>query len=406
MSRMDRYKKIHEETSKKESLFARKQIINNDETGKSAHHKIDDYQEDRAATESPYKKRNKKSLPRFDITKRNNSQTNHNGRNNKEYGNSAEPKNTKTIHQVKSQKTKKPKKKHPVIRFIIGLLLFLLIYSGVAFAMGKMAASSDREISKQEAETFNGFTAADGANNILLLGSDSRKGETARADTIMVLQLDGPSKKPKLISFMRDTLVDIPGVGQNKINASYAYGGADLVRQTLSQNFGLECKYYAVVDFKSFEKVIDTLFPGGVAINAEKDMSTNLEVPIKKGQQDMDGLHLLQYARFRMDEEGDFGRVRRQQQVMNAIFSQMKSPLAIAKLPYAAGKVLGYTGTDLKTSFLVKNSFRILKGAGGIDRLTVPAKDTWEYGTTAEAGSVLVIDKAANKTAINNFLAK
>lgn len=406
MSRMDRYKKIHEETSKKESLFARKQIINNDETEKSAHHKIDDYQEDRAATESPYKKRNKKSLPRFDITKRNNSQTNHNGRNNKEYGNSAEPKNTKTIHQVKSQKTKKPKKKHPVIRFIIGLLLFLLIYSGVAFAMGKMAASSDREIPKQEAETFNGFTAADGANNILLLGSDSRKGETARADTIMVLQLDGPSKKPKLISFMRDTLVDIPGVGQNKINASYAYGGADLVRQTLSQNFGLECKYYAVVDFKSFEKVIDTLFPGGVAINAEKDMSTNLEVPIKKGQQDMDGLHLLQYARFRMDEEGDFGRVRRQQQVMNAIFSQMKSPLAIAKLPYAAGKVLGYTGTDLKTSFLVKNSFRILKGAGGIDRLTVPAKDTWEYGTTAEAGSVLVIDKAANKTAINNFLAK
>lgn len=409
MSRMDRYKEIHEETNKKESLFARKQIKDGDSVKKTDYQQNDAHQEEPPMAEADRKNRSKKSLPSFGI-KKNKKKTNQNytGINTGNNGNNSynETGNKKEPRQVKPKKIKKSKKKHPVIRFIIGLLLFLLVYSGVAFAMGKMSASSDKEIPKQETEAFNGFTSADEANNILLLGSDSRKGETARADTIMVLQLDGPSKKPKLISFMRDTLVDIPGVGQNKINASYAYGGADLVRQTLAQNFGLECKYYAVVDFKSFEKVIDTLFPGGVAINAEKNMSTNLEVPIQKGQQNMDGLHLLQYARFRMDEEGDFGRVRRQQQVMNAIFSQMKNPLAIAKLPYAAGKVLGYTGTDLKTSFLVKNSFSILKGASGVDRLTVPAKDTWEYGNTAEAGSVLVVDKEANRTAINNFLAK
>lgn len=406
MSRMDRYKKIHEETKKKESVFARKQLTDK-ELEKAAYEEEKRNQEDFSTTNEEYNARSKKAQGNFEIKTKGFKARNSHPRNlrNKNKPKSVQ-KDEEQQRQVKKEKKIKPKKKHPIFRFIIGLILLLLVYSGVAFALGKMSAASDSEIPKQEVENFNGFTSADGANNILLLGSDSRKGETARADTIMVLQLDGPSKKPKLISFMRDTLVDIPGVGQNKINAAYAYGGADLVRQTISQNFGLECKYYAVVDFKSFEKVIDTLFPGGVAINAEKDMSTNLEVPIKKGQQNMDGLHLLQYARFRMDEEGDFGRVRRQQQVMDAIFSQMKNPLAIAKLPYAAGKVLGYTGTNLKTSFLVKNSLHILKGASGIDRLTVPAKDTWEYGNTAEAGSVLVVDKEANQKAINNFLAK
>lgn len=116
----------------------------------------------------------------------------------------------------------------------------------------------------------------------MILGSDTRGEDAGRADTIMVLQLDGPSHKPKLISFMRDSFVTIPGVGQNKINSAYAYGGADLVRQTLVENFGIDCQYYAKVDFKSFEKVIDALFMNGVKIDAEKDL--NLDgVDIKKG---------------------------------------------------------------------------------------------------------------------------
>ena len=87
---------------------------------------------------------------------------------------------------------------------------------------------------------------------------------------------------------MRDTFVDIPGVGPNKINAAYAYGGAELVRETLKQNFNLDTKYYAKVDFQSFEKIVDSMFPKGVKIDAEK--SLNLDgVDIEKGQQVMDG---------------------------------------------------------------------------------------------------------------------
>jgi len=302
------------------------------------------------------------------------------------------------------QPKQKKKRKHPVLRIVVRVLLVLFAYSLIAFLVGRQVARSDAAFATTDEETFNGTAAANGARNILLIGSDSREGEAGRADTIMVLQLDGPSKQPKLLSFMRDTLVTIPGYGENKINAAYAFGGADLVRQTLAENFGLETNYYAKVDFRSFEKVIDTLFPSGVAINAEKDMSKNLEVAIKQGQQQMNGLELLQYARFRMDEEGDFGRVRRQQQVMDAIFSEMKNPLAILKLPYAAGKVLGYASTNLPMSFLLKNTFSIARGAGGVDSLTVPVADSWQYGSSASAGSVLVVNLETNQQAIRNFL--
>ncbi|MEB6086852.1 LCP family protein [Enterococcus casseliflavus] len=422
MSRMEKNKKLHERLEKessqaaKESIFARreakrrKQRVRPSDSTSSADEPVRDilYQN----TEHP-----RASDPRAAQSSREQSQV---GIKKSEGRKSAIPPLSAqgpAMHQGQEQSKQKPqklkkskqpkqkkKRKHPVLRIVVRVLLVLFAYSLIAFLVGQQVARSDAAFAMTDEETFNGTAAANGARNILLIGSDSREGEAGRADTIMVLQLDGPSKQPKLLSFMRDTLVTIPGYGENKINAAYAFGGADLVRQTLAENFGLETNYYAKVDFRSFEKVIDTLFPSGVAINAEKDMSKNLEVAIKQGQQQMNGLELLQYARFRMDEEGDFGRVRRQQQVMDAIFSEMKNPLAILKLPYAAGKVLGYASTNLPMSFLLKNTFSIARGAGGVDSLTVPVADSWQYGSSASAGSVLVVNLETNQQAIRNFL--
>lgn len=266
-------------------------------------------------------------------------------------------------------------------------------------------AEHDTSLPSVTTESFDGVQSSSGAHNILILGSDTRGEDAGRADTIMVLQLDGPAHKPKLISFMRDSFVTIPGVGQNKINAAYAYGGADLVRQTIKENFGLDCQYYAKVDFKSFEKVVDALFMNGIKIDAEKDL--NLDgVDIKKGVQKMDGHTLLQYARFRKDEEGDFGRVRRQQQVMNTIFSQLKNPLNLIRAPYAAGKAIGYTSTDVSSFFIIKNLLSIARGVGGVDRLSVPVEGSWNFGNSSYAGSILVIDNDANRAAISDFLSK
>lgn len=422
MSRMEKNKKLHERLEKessqaaKESIFARReakrrnQRVRPSDSTSSADEPVRDILSQN--TEHP-----RASDPRAAQSSRKQSQV---GIKKSEGRKSAIPPLSAqgpAMHQGQEQSKQKPqklkkskqpkqkkKRKHPVLRIVVRVLLVLFAYSLIAFLVGQQVARSDAAFATTDEETFNGTAAANGARNILLIGSDSREGEAGRADTIMVLQLDGPSKQPKLLSFMRDTLVTIPGYGENKINAAYAFGGADLVRQTLAENFGLETNYYAKVDFRSFEKVIDTLFPSGVAINAEKDMSKNLEVAIKQGQQQMNGLELLQYARFRMDEEGDFGRVRRQQQVMDAIFSEMKNPLAILKLPYAAGKVLGYASTNLRMSFLLKNTFSIARGAGGVDSLTVPVADSWQYGSSASAGSVLVVNLETNQQAIRNFL--
>ena len=414
MSRMEKNKKLHERLEKessqaaKESIFARReakrrnQRVRPSDSTSSADERVGDipYQN----TEHP-----RASDSRAAQSSREQSQV---GAIKSEGRKSAIPPlsaQRPAMHQSQEQskqkpsklkKTKQPKqkkkRKHPVLRIVVRVLLVLFAYSLIAFLVGQQVARSDAAFATTDEESFNGTAAANGARNILLIGSDSREGEAGRADTIMVLQLDGPSKQPKLLSFMRDTLVTIPGYGENKINAAYAFGGADLVRQTLAENFGLETNYYAKVDFRSF--------PSGVAINAEKDMSKNLEVAIKQGKQQMNGLELLQYARFRMDEEGDFGRVRRQQQVMDAIFSEMKNPLAILKLPYAAGKVLGYASTNLPMSFLLKNTFSIARGAGGVDSLTVPVADSWQYGSSASAGSVLVVNLETNQQAIRNFL--
>lgn len=118
---------------------------------------------------------------------------------------------------------------------------------------------------------------------------------------------------------MRDIYADIPGYGKHKINSAYALGGPKLLRKTLDKNLGINPEYYAVVDFTGFEKMIDELMPEGVPINVEKDMSKNIGVSLKKGNHRLNGKELLGYARFRHDPEGDFGRVRRQQQVMQTL---------------------------------------------------------------------------------------
>lgn len=409
-TRKERYKKLHEDLEKesKGTLFARRQLNQEnkeklgeeDWDGSQMSTEETNYQPSQDSFEQPRTNQGNKTGSGNFNQRRPSGNFDGNGNGGKppknRFGAQAKP---PRIPKVKNKK----RRRHPVLSFLLKLVLVLLVYCVGAFTLGKITANQQSVLSNQELKTFNGMTASDGANNILLLGSDSREGETARADTVMVLQLDGPSHKPKLVSFMRDTLVTIPGYGQTKLNAAYAYGGAELVRQTLSQNFGIDCKYYTIVDFISFESVIDTLFPKGVEIDAEKDMSSHIDVPITAGLQMMDGHTLLQYARFRMDEEGDFGRVRRQQQVMNTIFSSMKNPLVLAKLPYAAGKVMGEAATDLPMTFLLKNTFSIARGAGGVDRLSVPIDNSWSYGTDDYGGSVLVVNKEQNQQAIKDF---
>ncbi|MEG2254601.1 MAG: LCP family protein [Vagococcus sp.] len=310
---------------------------------------------------------------------------------------------------TKPPKAKKPKKKRKKTRIFLMVLLVVVILCTFGYFKGYMATKMDKNNQQPDVGNFVGEKSTDGSTNILLLGSDSRGEDQGRSDTIMIAHYDKKNKQPKIVSIMRDTFVPIPtkdGVEYNKINAAYAYGGPELVRQTIKQTFGIPIQYYAIVNFESFPKIVDTLAPGGLKIDAEKDLEVEGTV-IKKGPQKMNGHEALQYARFRKDEEGDFGRVRRQQQVMSALVSTSLSPLNAWHIPEALGKVRGYTQTDIPFSFYPSAGMNYLFSSHKpLEILTVPVKDTWTDGYYDYAGSVLEIDEGANKAAINEFFNK
>ena len=239
----------------------------------------------------------------------------------------------------------------------------------------------------------------------------------------------------KLVSFMRDTLIHIDGVSNEytdpsqadyydqKLNSAYTIGeqnhnrGADYVRQMLKDNFDLDIKYYALVDFQTFATAIDTLFPNGVSMNAQfstidGEKVTEVEVPddlnmkdgvvpnqtIKVGQQQMDGRTLLNYARFRKDDEGDFGRTRRQQEVLTAVFQQVKDPTKLFTGSEALGRVFALTSTNVPYSFLLTNGLSMAGDSrNGVERLTIPENGDWVDTYDMYGGQGLLIDFEAYK---------
>lgn len=306
-------------------------------------------------------------------------------------------------------KPSRSRRKRKRLRFRgILFLLFLAIvaagiYAVVQFQSGyKLAENTD--LPKME---FDGDPENGDFQNILIIGVDSRGEEKSRSDTMMLMSHDKNTDEVKLTSFMRDIYADIPGYQSYKLNTAYYLGGANLLADTLREMFGVEIHHVAQIDFANFEQMVDIAAPNGVEVDVEKDMSEKIGVSLKKGVHDLNGKELLGYARFRADNEGDFGRVRRQQQVLAALKDEMISVSAIPKYPKLAGAVQGYIETDLPTSDQVKLAIEIAKsGKSDIGRLTVPVKGTFWDARYPNAGAVLEIDVDQNRQALSEFLSQ
>ncbi|MEG0549928.1 MAG: LCP family protein [Vagococcus sp.] len=328
---------------------------------------------------------------------------------NKKQKKQEQPNNTHQAPNPDDKKPKKVKKKRKKSKIIVVILIAIIALSIVGYLKGVASTKLDKNNKQADVGNFLGEKSSDGSTNVLLLGSDSRGEDQGRSDSIMIAHYDKKNKQPKLVSIMRDTYVAIPnngGIEYNKINAAYSYGGPELVRKTIKETFGIPIQYYAIVNFESFPKIVETLAPGGLKINAEKDLEVEGTV-IKKGEQKMSGNEALQYARFRKDEESDFGRVRRQQQVMTALLKQSLNPLNAWRLPETIGTVRGYTQTDIPFSFYPKvGTSYLFSGHKPLEILTVPVEGSWNEGYYDHAGSVLEIDESVNAQAMANFFSK
>lgn len=150
----------------------------------------------------------------------------------------------------------------------------------------------------------------------------------------MIVSMNKPKKQVKLTSIMRDTYVKIPRHRNNRINASYAFGGVELLKETINKNFSLDIDKHVVVNFKGFEKVIDAI--GGVDVNIKKNEIRELNRCLaglgrsrksyvkESGVNHLNGQQALAYCRIRKTGNGDYERTERQRKVIKVIIDEVK----------------------------------------------------------------------------------
>ena len=223
-----------------------------------------------------------------------------------------------------------------------------------------------------------------GKKNIVVMGCDIRKDDVGRSDTLFVVMLDKSKKNAALLSVPRDTRVKIKGHGWDKINAAFAYGGQKLTQETVQDFLGIKINNYVVVDFQGFKGLVDAV--GGVDINVEKrmyyyDPYDGFEIDLRPGMQHMDGKTAMQYVRYR-DEEGDIGRIRRQQKFLMALYKHIASKNIIAKIPGVSKQVMSMVKTDLSLKEMVElgNVMRDMVEKEGLKMSMVPGEPEYIDG--------------------------
>jgi LCP family protein required for cell wall assembly len=167
--------------------------------------------------------------------------------------------------------------------------------------------------------------------------------------------IDTLTREVSLVSVPRDTRVRIKGLGWDKINHAFAAGGVALTQQTTENFLGIPVNYYAKADLESFGRVVDAL--GGVTIDVEAQMQyedtwDHFVIDLKPGLQRLDGRTALQYVRYR-DEEGDIGRVRRQQKFIKAVLAEMNTVAGVMKLPAIIREVSVSLDTNMPLSIML-----------------------------------------------------
>jgi LCP family protein required for cell wall assembly len=311
-----------------------------------------------------------------------------------------------------------PRRRRRLRIVLIVVVVLALLGGGGALAATLYARDIDGDIARIEA--FDQVPeqarpakeqAAGDAMNFLVLGSDTRNPETtggSRSDTIIVLHLPADRSGAQLVSIPRDTWVHVPrsadgrhGDTNAKINAAFAWGGTPLMVQTVEDYTGVRIDHVVMVDFAGFKDIVDAL--GGVEIDVEQAFtSTHSLSPgsvrkFEAGPQTMDGATALDYARERYAfKDGDFARIRHQQQVIKAILSKaatggiMTNPARLNSFLRATADAVAVD--DTLNIFGMAGDLRHLRS----DSLTFYTSPTAGTGTRGDQ-SVVLPDRAKAK---------
>jgi len=300
-------------------------------------------------------------------------------------------------------------------RWFIRILLLLVL--GTAALLG-MAVIADFQMG----DAGNLPSLAEGDGVYLIVGSDNRENlpddlegsfgdfAGARADVIILAQV--ANGRRQLLSIPRDLKVDIPGEGTNKINAAYAFGGPDLLVETVAEATGIRPNHYLEVEFAGFAGIVDAV--GGIELDIPypaRDAKSGLD--IAAGTQTVDGATALAYARSRSYEElrdgewvaqggGDIARAARQREVLTKIMAEASSVSGLVRSPWVMGAVGSNLTADSNLSlFTLAATGWAMRSASETDSVTLPVTGVEEGGI-----SYLVRDEPAATEVLEAFSAK
>ncbi|WGX75714.1 LCP family protein [Paraclostridium bifermentans] len=289
-------------------------------------------------------------------------------------------------------------------KIVIGLVVFIIATPLVAFGYFyfKLNSIYDSSAAKDVKNKIEKADDKDGITNILLAGVDGNNLDKGnRSDSMMVLTIDEKNNDIRITSLARDTYVQIPGYGEEKLTHAYAYGGPALLLQTIDKNFGLKIDKYAVVSFSSFEKIIDAM--GGVEIDVLPKEVSYIQGVDSAGKQTLNGAEALAYSRIRYADDA-YQRDNRQRTVMQAAYNKLAS--SPGDLMEIGNTILGYTKTNMPPMEIFKLANKVIKmNFTEFPQLEFPLDGHRDGKTLSkEKGWVILWDKEYNNEQLKKFI--
>ena len=278
------------------------------------------------------------------------------------------------------RKRRQRKRKQRILILAIIMLLIVGIGTGVWWIIahwdkGKSAAAPDVLTSPYTKE-------------IMVMGVDPRTDDTGRSDTLFLVSLDEEAKRASILSIPRDTRVEMEQGAYEKINHAYAYGGHEYAQNVLERLLAAKIDGYVIVNISAFEQMIDAV--GGVDVDVEKrmyyedpwDENGGLVIDLYPGEQHLDGKQAMEYVRFR-DEEGDIGRIARQQKFLKALLARVTSPEVVPHLAQIVRELGSVIETDMELGDMARFASLLpdIKG-NGVESVLLPGKPAWWQETS------------------------
>ncbi len=320
------------------------------------------------------------------------------------------------------RKPRKQKSGSGVGKFFRRLIITLLVLALLLFGIYSfISLSLIKKMNYQETGERNrtsGALARSYVTSVLVIGTDGRTlDDRGRSDSMILVSLNSATNEMSLTSFMRDCYVEVPGYGWDKLNAAYAYGGAELLMDTIEHNFGVKIDDYVSINFISFAQIVDAV--GGIDVDLTDEEAQELNVIMEAEVNDIMGddpradllssggkdIHLsgkqaLSYARIRHVGNADFERTERQRRVIGLVTDKLKTnPFKLANFK---SDVMPYVTTNMETSELYLLSLRapLLLGYDR-EQLQIPIENSY-HGESTASGDALVLDFDVNYETIKN----